>query len=133
MIRNTLILVLVTAAFVILPLPAVPATVPEADPEKALIVFYRPQKMTASAIRFNVNHAEGSLGMLNNGTVLYRYFKLGQHQFWPQVILQDSIMINVEAGKVYFVKGEAKMGVVAGRPKFTQVDEGTGRAGVAKL
>jgi hypothetical protein len=42
-------------------------------------------------------------------------------------------MINVEAGKVYFVNGEAKMGVVAGRPKFTQMDEGTGRARVAKL
>ena len=42
-------------------------------------------------------------------------------------------MINVEAGKVYFVKGEAKMGVVAGRPKFMQVDEATGRAEVGKL
>jgi hypothetical protein len=52
---------------------------------------------------------------------------------WSQVISQDSIMINVEAGKVYFVNGEAKMGVVAGRPKFTQMDEGTGRARVAKL
>ncbi len=135
MIRETLMLVLVPifAAFVIWPAPAVPATIPEVDPEKGLVVFYRPKKMGGSAIRLNVNHSEGSLGILNNGAVLYRYFEPGQHQFWSQVISQDSIMINVEAAKVYFVKGEVKMGVVAGRPKFRQVDQATGRAEVAKL
>lgn len=135
MIRETLMLVLVPmfAAFVIWPTPAVPATITEADPEEGLVVFYRPKRMGGSAIRFNVNHSEGSLGVLNNGAVLYRYFEPGQHQFWSQVISQDSIMINVEAAKVYFVKGEAKMGVVAGRPKFGQVDQATGRAEVAKL
>jgi hypothetical protein len=134
-IRHTLTLILasVVAALAIFPVPAVPATIPEADPEKGLVVFYRPKKMGGSAIRFNVNHSEGSLGVLNNGAVLYRYFEPGQHQFWSQVISQDSIMINVEAAKVYFVKGEVKMGVVAGRPKFRQVDQATGRAEVAKL
>ena len=135
MIQRTLTLILasIVAALAIFPVPAVPATIPQADSEKGLVVFYRPKKFTASAIRFNVNHPAGSLGILNNGTLLYRYFQPGQHQFWSQVISQDSIMINVEAGKVYFVKGEAKMGVVAGRPKFMQVDEATGRAEVAKL
>lgn len=135
MVRNALRLILVPIVFasVIWPTLAVPATLPEVVPDKGLVVFYRPKRFTASAIRFNVNHAEDSLGILNNGTLLYRYFEPGQHQFWSQVISQDSIMVNVEADKVYFIMGEAKMGVVAGRPKFKLVDESTGRAEVAKL
>jgi hypothetical protein len=135
MIRKRLLLVLVpvVATFVIWPTPAVTATIPEANPEKGLIVFYRPRKMTAAAIPVHVNHADGPMGTLHNGVVLHRYFQPGQHQFWAQVISQDAIMINVEAGKIYFVRGEATMGLVLGRPKFTQVDEATGRAAVAGL
>jgi hypothetical protein len=117
----------------ICPAAAVAAEIPDADSEKGLVVFYRPKSSGGVVIRFNVNHSEGSLGILNNGAVLYRYFEPGQHQFWSQVISQDSIMINVEAGKVHFVKGEVKFGLYAGRPKFTQVDEATGRTGVDKL
>ena len=130
MIRHalTLILASIVAALAIFPVPAVPATIPEADPEKGLVVFYRPRKMTGAAIPVNVHHADGVVGTLRNGTVLHRYFEPGQHQFWSEVIAQDSIMINVEAGKVYFVRGETTMGIMVARPKFTQVDEATGRA-----
>jgi hypothetical protein len=126
-----LIVALVTSS--ICPAAAVAAEIPAADSEKGLVIFYRPKSSGGVVIRFNVNHSEGSLGILNNGAVLYRYFEPGQHQFWSQVISQDSIMINVEAGKVHFVKGEVKFGLYAGRPKFTQVDEATGKAGVEKL
>jgi hypothetical protein len=91
-------------------------------------VFSRPKKFTASAIRFNGHHSGGSLGTLRIGTLRYRYFQPEQHQFWSQGISQDSIMLNVAPGKVYFVNGGTKMGVVVGRPKFRQVDESTGRA-----
>ena len=42
-------------------------------------------------------------------------------------------MIGVEAGKVYFFRGETTMGVVVARPRFTQVDEATGRAAIGGL
>ena len=115
------------------PIPAVTATIPEADPEKGLVVFHRPRRAVGAAVPVNVHHADGVLGTLRDGVVLHRYYEPGQHQFWSEVIAQDSIMINVEAGKVYFVRGETTMGVVVARPKFTQVDETTGRAAVAGL
>jgi len=40
-----------------LPVPAIPATIPEADPEKGLVVFYRLKKMKAAAITFSVDHS----------------------------------------------------------------------------
>lgn len=127
------VLTLILITSVIWPDWALSATVPETNPEKGLVIFYRLKKFSGGAIRFNVNHAEGSLGVLNSGTMVYGYFEPGQRQFWSQVISQDSITINVQAGKVYFVKGDAKMGVYAGRPKFQQVNEATGRADVSKL
>lgn len=135
MIHKTVLLLLtaITAMLVIHPDLAVAATVPEINPDKGLVIFYRPKKFSGGAIRFNVNHAEGSLGSLNSGTMVYGYFEPGQRQFWSQVISQDSITIDVKAGNVYFVRGDAKMGVYAGRPKFNLVDEATGRAEVGNL
>ncbi len=109
------------------------AVVPEIQPDKGLVVFYRPRKTAGSAIRFNVNYAQGSLGMFNNGTMLFNYFEPGEYHFWSQVISQDGITINVEPGKVYFVEGATKMGIYAGRPKFTLVDEAKGRKEVSRL
>lgn len=135
MFRNlsALLLVPVITMLVILPMPASPASIPEVVPDKGLVVFYRPRKMGGAAITFSVDHVEGSLGILKNGAVLYKYFEPGQHTFYSQVLSGDSVMINVDAGKAYYIKGLVKMGVVVGRPSFTQVNEATGRAAVAKL
>jgi len=135
MIRKTQLLVLIQLVVVLLiwPTQGATATIPEAKPDKGLVVFYRPRKMTGAAISVNVHHADGVVGTLRNGTVLHRYLEPGQHQFWSEVISQDSVMINVEAGKIYFVRGETTIGVIVARPKFTQVDDATGRAAVGNL
>lgn len=90
---------------------------------KGLVVFYRPSAFAGGAIRFNVNHAEGSLGQLTNGTVLQKVVEPGPATFWAQAISQDSITINVSAGQTYYVRGDVRMGIYAGRPQFTQVSE----------
>jgi hypothetical protein len=115
------------------PVTATAATVPEIQADKGLVVFYRPKKMTGGAIRFSVNHAQGSLGTLNNGTMVFGFFEPGQSQFWSQVISQDGITVTIEPGRVYFVRADVQMGILAGRPKFTIVDEETGRTEIAKL
>lgn len=121
----------ITIAFSTSPLSAV--EVPQADPDKGLVVFYRVKSFKGGAIRFNVQHSQGVIGTLGNGTFVYTYLEPGQHQFWSQVISQDSITLTVEAGKTYYVKGEAKMGVYAGRPSFTQVSDTQAKADIAKL
>ena len=116
-----------------LSMPSSAAEVPQADSDKALVVFYRVKAFKGGAIRFNVQYSEGLIGTLGSGTYLYKQLEPGQYQFWSQVISQDSITLNVEAGKTYYVKGEAQMGVFAGRPKFTQVSESQAKADLAKM
>jgi len=113
--------------------PSMPAQVPQADPDKALVVFYRVKNFKGGAVRFNVQHAEGVIGTLNNGSFFYTYLEPGQHTFWAQVISQDSITLTLEAGKTYYVKGETKVGIYAGRPGFVAVSESQAKADLAKL
>lgn len=121
------------AASLMWPVPVPTASIPEVVPDKGLVVFYRPRRMTGAAITFSVDHVQGSLGILTNGSVLYKYFEPGQHTFYSQVLSGDSVMINVEAGRAYFVQGLAKMGVAVARPGFMQVDEATGRAAISAI
>lgn len=103
--------------------PQIAENLPEPEADKGLVIFYRASAFKGKAIRFNINHAEGTLGQLLAGTYLYKHLEPGEHSFWSQAISQDSITVNVEAGHTYYVKGEVQMGVLAGRPKFTQMSE----------
>jgi hypothetical protein len=97
----------------------------ELQPEegKGLVIFYRTKKMGGAAIKFSVKDSEKSYGQLKNGTIIKIQVEPGEHLFWSQVISSDAITLNIEEGKVYYVRGTVKMGAIAGRPKFNQVDE----------
>lgn len=126
-------LVLLIAAMSAWTTSALTADIPQAKPDKGLVIFYRVSSFKGGAIRFNLNHSEGSIGQLLSGTFLYKYLDPGEHSFWSQAISQDSITLNVEAGNTYYVKGDVRMGVFAGRPKFTQMPESQAKADLAKL
>lgn len=57
----------------------------------------------------------------------------GQHTLWSQVISQDAVTLDVEAGKTYYVKGDVRMGVYAGRPKFTRMPDDQAQSDLAEL
>lgn len=85
----------IVAGLLVVPQLANSATIPTLEAGKGLVVFYRPTRFAGGAIRFNVNYAGGSLGVLGSGTMLYRHLEPGQYQFWSQVISQDAITISV--------------------------------------
>ena len=116
--------------------PAFTASLPTAKPNQGLVVFYRMSAFAGKAVRFNVNHAEGTLGQLLSGTYLYKHLDPGVHNFFVQGVSldgQDSITVNVEAGKTYYIKGEVLMGWPAGRPKFRQMSESEALADLENL
>lgn len=92
--------------------------IPEVEEGKGLVVFYRAKKMKGGAIKFTVKDNRGEYGQLTNGSMISVPVEPGSNTFWSQVISNDSITFEVEAGKVYYIEATVKMGVVAGRPKF---------------
>ncbi len=133
---RTIVLVtfLMMAALSLLPTgPAAAAEIPEVKEGQALVVFYREQRMAGAAIQFHVQQNAQPIGALTNGSVIFRDLDPGQYGFSSQVITGDSLSLTVEAGKAYFVQGTVRMGVYAGRPKFTVVDEARARTAIAKI
>ena len=68
-----------------------PAQVPQADADKALIVFYRVKNFKGGAIRFNVHSSQGVVGTLTNGSFLYTQVEPGQHTL--RLLLGDHLHI----------------------------------------
>ncbi|WP_170526253.1 DUF2846 domain-containing protein [Ruegeria arenilitoris] len=97
----------------------------EAPSGKALVVFYRPAAFAGAATRFNVQHTDGPVGQLTSGAVIQKVVNPGENTFWAQAISQDSITIQAQAGQTYYIRGDVRMGIYAGRPQFTQVSETT--------
>jgi len=113
--------------------PAAAAEIPEVKEGQALIVFYREQRMAGAAIQFHVKQNAVPIGSLTNGSVMFRNVAPGEYGFSSEVITGDSLSLTVAAGQIYFVQGTVRMGLYAGRPKFTVVDEATARAAIAKI
>jgi len=126
----------ILAAVLILSLPilhAQSAELPQVKEDQGLIIFYREKALKGGAIRFNLNHGQEPIGALKGGTTLHRYVEPGQHTFWSKVVSQDSVTLDVVAGKTYYIKGVVQLGLVAGRPKLTVVPESEAKAAIAKL
>lgn len=85
------------------------ATVPSAQTDKGLVVFYRVKRAKGAAIRFQITDMSGaSVGNLSNGTMIYQYYQPGQKTFdvrTPSVDGSDLITLNIVAGETYFVHG----------------------------
>ncbi len=138
--KNTslsLFLIVVTVVFAIISTPVFSDNTPMAQPDKGQVVFYRPSRAKGAAIRFEINNnAKGSIGQLSNGAIIQTELDPGEHSFSvrsPSVDGQDSITINVESGKTYYVKGEILWGWPAGRPKFTRMSESDAQADIEKM
>lgn len=135
--RLSIFLISLVVGFSVISMPALSDNIPAAKPDKGLVIFYRISRAKGAAIRFEINNnAKGSIGQLSNGAILQTEAEPGEHSFSvrsPSVDGQDSITINVEAGKTYYVKGEVLWGWPAGRPKFTRMSESDAQADIAKM
>ena len=109
------------------------AQITNEKPDKALVVFFRAKKFSGGAIQFNVKDSDKHYGPLKSGTMMKVYVEPGEHTFFSQVISADAITLNIEAGKTYYVQGIVKVGALAGRPKFKEVDEKTALKEIEKI
>jgi len=117
--------------------PVFAASIPQAQPDKALVVFFRAKKAKGAALRFQISDGTGkSLGDLSNGSSFHVYLEPGQHTFKaraPSLDGSDSVTLNLGAGEIQYLQGEILWGWPTGRPKFNNVPEATAKTAIKKL
>jgi hypothetical protein len=105
--------------------------------EQATVILYRTRSAKGSAIRLNISGGDsGNIGSLSNGSKIIKKMPVGEFTFVatsPSIAGQDSVTINIEAGKTYYIEGKAKWGWPAARPGLTLMDEKKGKAEADKI
>ena len=119
---------------------SVPMATPEQDmaaksysvkPDKANIYVYRNETMGA-AIKMPVA-LDGRL-VADTGAKTFMLLEVspGSHTIVSKTENDSTLTVNATAGRNYFVWQEVKMGMMAARSELHQVDDATGKAGVAE-
>lgn len=113
--------------------PAVVALVGTPQPEKGLVVFFRPKKFTGGGAGIKVHEGDAVHGKLTNGTWLALQLDPGVHEFVAKGEVKDTNPIEVEAGETYFISASIGIGLVAGRKNFALTDAAAFEAVMGKL
>ena len=104
--------------------------VPSGDPKAGIIYFYRESEFTGSLRTVYVNADGKRRGALNSGTYFAYETTPGEHAVTVENRLGEdpARIIQVEAGKSYYVKGGVKMGMWDAVPyiNFVAREEGEG-------
>jgi hypothetical protein len=91
-----------------------------------LVYVYRPNSFVGGAVSYVVSGPTGPITTLYRGGYQSYIARPGPNQFTASTETTSTAVINVEPGKVYFLRGKVTFGAVVGRPKLEQVslDEG---------
>ncbi len=102
------------------------AVFPEAKADQALIYFYRTPGFAGSTYRFNVTEGTNVVGAMAQDSYFYLFTGAGEHTYSTEDQYKEKgsfIKVNVQAGKVYYVKVDYKYQVLGGEPIYTLVDQ----------
>ena len=120
-------------AFLALPLALAgcqfgPAFVPLAVPlEKSLVYIYQAQApLINTPYGFTVHADRQPVVFLRSGGYFPYLAEPKPTEFWARTEATSSITLDLEPGKVYYLKGEQTIGITTARPKLTLVDEELG-------
>ena len=101
------------------------AIFPEAKPDQALIYFYRTPGFIGSTYRFNVLEGDNIVGAMAQDSYFYLFTDAGEHIYSVKMEYKEPgnfIKMDVQAGKVYYVKVDVEYQMLGGKPIFTLVD-----------
>ncbi len=102
-----------------------------APPDRGVVYLYRPGRLYASAIQYQVKINGLDAGGSGPGTFFRWELKPGKYTLSSATSESSAVAeVDVEAGKLYFFKQGVGMGFTDARVKINQVDEGTGKKAV---
>ena len=100
-------------------------------PDKANIYVYRNETFGA-ALKMPVALDGKLVGDTASKTYLLLQVDPGPHTVVSKTENDSTVTLNTVAGRNYFLWQEVKMGMISGRSNLQEVDEATGKAGVAE-
>ena len=109
------------------------AELPDVEAGKGQIIFYRPSKMGGAALTYQVHEGDQLIGVLRSGTYFYHHSDPGNHTFWAQTGVRNSVAIDVVEGEMHYIKGDVTVGLFAGHPRLVVVKPDKGETAIATL
>lgn len=100
---------------------------------KAMVVFYREDHVLGSPFGFNVRDQFAKIGGLKNASYFVYHTDPGQHYFSAGTEVTETLILRLEPGRAYYVRGSVRAGVVAPRPRLEEVSRAEGSAAIATL
>jgi hypothetical protein len=107
--------------FVCMTLTGSSQTIPPATADKAVVYFVRPTSL-GFAINFSYFDSTQLIGRFNGPKYIRYECKPGRHLFWARSENRDFIEADLEAGKIYFIEAQVKMGAVKAAVKLKPLD-----------
>jgi len=101
--------------------------------EYGTVYFYRSASLIGAAVNYTIYDDTIVVGKMEPGRVLMYYARPGTRQFTARMESRSTAIIEVEAGKSYFVECGITVGAVAGNPTMRQVTSQRGIPAIAKL
>jgi hypothetical protein len=101
------------------------------DPGKAVVYFVRPGIM-GFAVPMRVDCDSFQIGWISAKTFLYTMLDSGDHTFMSLGENEFHFKLHLDAGKVYYIHQEVKMGMLYARSKLKVIDDETGKKDLAK-
>jgi len=99
------------------------------NPQKASLYIYRNESM-GGAVRMEVDLDGQYVGTNVAQTYIKKEVEPGQHTIVSHAENDDSLTLNAQKNRNYFIWQEVKMGVLYARTKLSLVSEEEGMAGV---
>ena len=95
----------------------------------AIINVYRPGGQQGMLINYDLHLGDSVICRVkSNFCESIKIYKDGLNSLWAKTEAKAEIPINVELGKMYYVRCGIKMGAFVGRPSIKMVDDKTGKA-----
>jgi len=92
-----------------------------ADADHGLIYFFREWAFGGGGMTYFVQEDTVNIGLLKAGSYFAHKATPGKHTYSGETESKDSVTLDIEAGKTYYVEGGIGMGFWAGVPKLSEV------------
>ncbi len=100
---------------------------------EGLVYFFRPSSFLGGAAQVQITDDGTTVGALQSGTYFYEQVTPGPHRFGASTEATNTIAVNIEAAKTYYIEASMSMGFLLAHGHLKVVDASVGHEELPKL